>query len=136
MGLFRIDIEVAVPGRHARWTPIRDVVVDTGAELTWLPEDVLRGLGVETFKTHERFLTADGRLVRRDLGIALVRHGRFKTVDEIVFAKPGDLTLLGAHTLEGFNATVDPRRRRLVAGGPMPAACASTHVLACHQTPC
>jgi hypothetical protein len=47
-----------------------------------------------------------------------------KTVDEVVFALPGEPTLLGAHTLDGFNAIVDLRRRRLVAGGPMPAAAA------------
>ena len=43
-------------------------------------------------------------------------------MDEVVFAKPGDLKLLGARTLEGFNALVDRRRKRLVAARPMPAA--------------
>jgi hypothetical protein len=64
----------------------------------------------------------DGRHITRDVGIALIRCGEFKTVDEVVFAKPGDLKLLGARTLEGFNALVDPRRKRLVAAGPIPAA--------------
>ena len=43
---------------------------------------------------------------------------------EVVFARPGDLSLLGARTLEDFNATVDARRKRLVTGGPLPAMCA------------
>jgi hypothetical protein len=43
-------------------------------------------------------------------------------VDEVVFAEPGDQTLLGARTLEGLNLTVDAGRKRLVAAGPMPAA--------------
>ncbi len=38
----------------------------------------------------------------------------------MLLAKPGDLTLLGARTLEGFNATIDPRKKRLVAEGPPP----------------
>jgi len=38
------------------------------------------------------------------------------TVDEVVFAEKGDLLLLGARSLEGMNLTVDPRRKKLVAG--------------------
>ena len=41
---------------------------------------------------------------------------------EVVFGRTGDLALLGAHTLEGFNASVDLRRKRLVPSGPIPAA--------------
>jgi len=44
------------------------------------------------------------------------------TVDEVVFAEKGDLLLLGARSLEGMNLTVDPRRKKLVAAGPLPAA--------------
>jgi hypothetical protein len=43
-------------------------------------------------------------------------------VDEVVFAHPRDLSLLGARTLEGFNAQVDSRKKRLIAAGPIPAA--------------
>jgi predicted aspartyl protease len=99
-------------------------MVDSGAEVSWLPGTVLRRLGIGVFRKAERFVTADGRQVSRDVGIALIRHEPFKTVDEVVFAEAGDLHLLGARTLEGFNATVDARRKRLVAAGPMPAAVA------------
>jgi hypothetical protein len=44
------------------------------------------------------------------------------TVDEVVFAEPGDLALLGARTLEGLNLTVDAARKRLLAAEPLPAA--------------
>ena len=44
------------------------------------------------------------------------------TVDEVVFAQEGDLCLLGARTLEGMNLRVDPRGKKLVAAGPVPAA--------------
>jgi predicted aspartyl protease len=122
MGTFRVDVEVAFPGRRPRWKPLRNVMVDSGAEATWLPEEVLRELNIGVFKKDESFITADGRTVTRDIGIALIRCGEFKTVDEVVFAKPGDMRLLGARTLEGFNAMVDSRRKRLVAAGPIPAA--------------
>ena len=38
---------------------------------------------------------------------------------------PGDLVLLGAHTLEGLNFRIDPVPRQLVDAGPAPAAGAS-----------
>jgi predicted aspartyl protease len=122
VGTFHVDIELARPGRKPRWHLLKRVMVDTGAEVSWLPEESLRALGVDVFKKDKPFVTADGRRVTRDVGIALIRSGAFKTVDEVVFAKPGDLKLLGARTLEGFNALVDARRKRLVAAGPMPAA--------------
>jgi hypothetical protein len=40
------------------------------------------------------------------------------------------MTILGSHTLEGFGAVVDPRRRKLVAAGPYPAAAAGMTGLA------
>ena len=126
VGTFRVDLEIALPGRHPRWTAVTSVLVDTGAEVTWLPDDLLRRLGVSVFKRDDVFLTADGRTVTRDVGIVLLRHGEFRTVDEVVFAKPGDLRLLGARTVEGFNARVDARRKRLVAAGPLTAAAGLT----------
>lgn len=92
--------------------------------MTWLPADFLHSLGVTVFKRDQPFLMANGQQITRHVGIALLRTGEFKTVDEVVFGHAGDLTLLGARTLEGFNAVVDLRRRRLVAAGPMPAAAA------------
>jgi hypothetical protein len=44
------------------------------------------------------------------------------TIDEVVFARPGDLELPGARSLEGLNLRVDARSKKLVAGGPIPAA--------------
>ena len=122
MGAFRVDIEIARPGHHPRWKHLTAVMVDSGVEISWLPEDALDAMGITVFKKDEPFITADGRPITRDVGIALIRCGEFKTVDEVVFAEPGDLRLLGARTLEGFDALVDPRRKRLVAAGPMPAA--------------
>ncbi len=43
-------------------------------------------------------------------------------MDEIVFPEKGDLLLLGARTLEGLNLTVDSKKKKLVAAGPLLAA--------------
>lgn len=47
------------------------------------------------------------------------------TVDEVVFAEPGDSILLGARSLEGLNLRVEPATKRLVDAGPAPAAVAA-----------
>jgi len=43
----------------------------------------------------------------------------------VVFGESGDLTLLGARSLEGLNLRVDPVNKRLVDAGPAPAAAAA-----------
>ena len=122
MGVFAVDIRVSKPGRRPKWAGFKKVLVDTGSEVTWLPEAELESAGIEVFKKDQVFVMANGQAVTRDVGIAVIVCGEFKTVDEVVFARPGDLRLLGARTLEGFNAIVDARQKRLVAAGPLPAA--------------
>lgn len=102
-------------------------MVDSGAEMTWLPGAELRAGGIEIFKRDQLFGLANGQYVTRHVGTALILCGEFKTVDEVVFAQPGDLSLLGARTLEGFNGVVDSRKKKLVAAGPIPAAEAGSH---------
>jgi predicted aspartyl protease len=122
MGVFHVDCTVeniASPARSAR---IEQLLVDTGSEFTWLPNEVLAQVGVDVRKHDLQFVMANGDIIERDVGYAIIRVNDFETVDEIVFAQPGDLNLLGAHTLEGFGAVVDARSKRLVAAGPHLAA--------------
>ena len=67
-------------------------------------------------------MLANGQHITRSVGFAIIRLDKFFTIDEIVFAEPGDLLLLGARTLEGLNLTIDPAGKKLVAAGPLPAA--------------
>ena len=64
---------------------------------------------------------ANGRILRRPVGFAILRVHRAFTIDEVVFARPDDQELLGARTLEGLGLTVDPVHQRLVPSGPIPA---------------
>lgn len=41
MGTFRVDIEIENPARSGDRRRITSVLVDTGAELSWLPAAVL-----------------------------------------------------------------------------------------------
>ena len=101
---------------------ISKLLVDTGSEHTWLPETILDKIGVSREKKDVSFVMANGTVVTRSVGFAVIRVDKYFTIDEVVFAEKGDLVLLGARTLEGLNLVVSPTRRRLVAAGPIPAA--------------
>ncbi len=83
---------------------------------------MLEKIGVKREKKDVRFTMANGEVVTRSVGFAILRIGKSFTIDEVVFAEPGDLLLLGARTLEGLNLTLDTARRKLVAAGPLTAA--------------
>ncbi|HEX8725215.1 MAG TPA: aspartyl protease family protein [Gemmatimonadaceae bacterium] len=121
MGIFRTTVDVAQITRpHDRRT-LSGVMVDTGSEYNWVPRSVLEELGVERVRT-DRFETADGRVLDRDVGFAYLHAGGRSAVAAVVFAEPGDMVLLGAHGLEGLNLRVDLGRKELVPAGPVPAA--------------
>ena len=122
VGTFSIDCEVASLRNLERTAIVPRTLVDSGSEYTLIPEPVLRELGVRVEKKDLEFLMANGQTITRSIGFAFLRAGGFFTVDEVVFGQPGDLAILGARTLEGFGARVDPRLKRLVASGPHPAA--------------
>jgi len=124
MGVFRVDCVVENLASPENSALVEQLLVDTGSEFTWIPADLLSRVGVEVRKRDEQFVMANGQIITRDIGYAIIRVNGFETVDEIVFAQGGDLNLLGAHTLEGFGAVVDARRKRLVAAGPRLAALA------------
>lgn len=121
-GTFRINISVSNPEKPQRAIEIEKALVDTGAEYSWLPEELLEKIGIAVRKKDIAFVMANGKNITRDIGYTIIRHGEFETVDEVVFGKEGDLRLLGARTLEGFAAVVDARKKKLVASGPLTAA--------------
>ena len=124
MGTFRTSIELENPARPGVRRQVSGVLVDTGAELSWIPAEVLESLGIMRFKLW-RFRQADGTALERWAGAALVYAGGTVTSDEVVFGQPGDMILLGARSLEGLNLLVDPHRKILVDAGPAPAGFAS-----------
>ena len=121
MGTFRVDIEVENPARPGEKRVLRSVLVDTGAELSWFPADLLQSLGIEPRKVWH-FRQADGTVLSRWTGGASVYLGGIWTLDEVVFGEPGDLVLLGSRSLEGLNLRIDPVSKRLMDAGPAPAA--------------
>jgi predicted aspartyl protease len=99
-------------------------MVDTGAESTWIDANVLEAIGIERRKKDLQFQLANGQIVTRSAGYAILKVDKSETVDEVVFAEKGDLQLLGARALEGLNLRVDSRNKKLVAAGPIVVAAA------------
>lgn len=130
MGLFRTTIEIRNWERQGPWRALPDTLVDTGSEFTWIPRHVLEELGV-TAQRKQGFIVADGRRIDREIGFVLVRAAATEAPALVVFAEAGDMTLLGAHSLEGLNLKIDPVKKELVPAGPVIAAAA----LACVSAP-
>jgi predicted aspartyl protease len=122
MGTFYTSCRIENPLARGNFATISKVLVDTGSEFTWVPAPVLEKLGIAREKKDYTLITANGQHITRSIGFAIVRIGEYFTVDEVVFAEPGDLLLLGARSLEGMNLAVDPRRKILFQAGPILAA--------------
>ena len=123
MGTFRVDVEIENPARPGSRRALRSVLVDTGAELSWVPAEALESLGIERY-SKRRFRQADGTILERWAGAAFVHVAGQRTTDDVVFGEPGDLVLLGSRTLEGLNFRIEPVTKQLVDAGPAPAAAA------------
>ncbi|MEO6391464.1 MAG: retroviral-like aspartic protease family protein [Pyrinomonadaceae bacterium] len=122
MGTFYIKCKVENIAERGRSSILPKLLVDTGSELTWIPASTLERLEIAREKKDLTFVMANGQKITRSVGFAIIRYDKHFTVDEVVFAEKGDLLLLGARTLEGLSLAVDPKAKRLVASGPIPAA--------------
>ena len=121
VAILRTTIGVESHQRRGDVRELPETLVDTGSEYSWIPRDVLESLGIGVERA-QRFRTADGRVVHRVMGYAIIHAGGTRTSDEVVFAEAGDMVLLGAHTLEGLNLRIDLKAKQLVSAGPVPAA--------------
>ena len=122
MGVFRVPCRIENIADRKKAVEVSEILVDTGSEYTWITGSLLAKIGIKREKKDLQFVMANGSMITRNVGFAIIRVEEAFTVDEVVFAEEGDLLLLGARTLEGMNLTVDASRKKLVAAGPLPAA--------------
>jgi predicted aspartyl protease len=119
---FSVPIVARNPKNEALVSPPVDAMIDTGSELTWLPRELLTGIGIVP-RGKRTFRMANGHILTRDVGYAIVSTDGLETIDEIVFAESGDYTLVGVHTIEGFGVLVDHIAHRLIPRiGPVATA--------------
>lgn len=114
MSLFRVSVIARNPKDETSATPAIEALVDTGSELTWLPADLLAAAGIRPGRKR-LFTTATQQRVERQVGLAIIAAEGYETIDEVVFAEPSDLILLGVRTVEGFGVAVDSVAHRFVA---------------------
>ena len=117
MSKFMVKAIAINPYDRQRSTPPIEAMVDTGAENSWLPRKALEDAGIAP-EYKKRYMTADKRIIERDVGHALLSAEGFTVIDEVVFAEGNDLSLLGVRTIEGFNVMVDNIAQRFVATIP------------------
>jgi len=111
VGTFRVTIEIGDP-HGERWETL-EALVDTGATYTWVPWDILARLGVEP-QSRREFLTADQRVIEREMAVAVARLDGQTLPTLVVFGDEGSLPLLGMVTLEEFGLGIDLVNRRLI----------------------
>jgi predicted aspartyl protease len=112
MGTFSTHIRVGSPQDRTRSREI-ELIVDSGATLTKLPEDLLAELRIEPWFSLPA-VTSDNREVLRQIGLAWISiDGRSGAVP-VAFGRRGEHPLLGATTLEILGFVVDPVERKLI----------------------
>jgi|SRR5437016_5046912 len=91
---------------------VRKVLVDTGSEISAIPADVAKELGID-FPRRERFELGDGKIKTGPVGSAVLKFGGQSVTDDVA---PGPATL-GVTALEKLGLTVDPKTKTLRKNG-------------------
>ena len=118
MGIFCTRVGIESHAARGVVEFVDDVLVDTGADTTWVPARLLESIGISRERV-VRYRLSDGSVVTRDIGYAIVHAGGTATADEVVFALPEDLVVLGARSIQGLNLKVDLVKKEFVDGGSM-----------------
>ena len=95
MGVFRVGCRIENIVDRKKSIEIPEMLVDTGSEYTWVTGELLTKIGIKREKKDLEFVMANGTIITRSVGFAIVRVDEAFTVDEVVFAEQGDLLLLG-----------------------------------------
>ena len=113
MGEVRLTIQVKSFSATGAAGESVEVLADTGATLTMLPEPLLRRAGVEP-NDRVSVQLADGRMATRAVGGAWIIVEGHAAPARVMFGEPADAPLLGLTVLEQLGLAVDPVARRLV----------------------
>jgi predicted aspartyl protease len=124
VGLTILAIDVADPANPDARESV-DFLVDSGAVYSFVPREVLTGLGIQPHST-QRFRLADGSMIERERGDALYFYKNQRGAAPVIFGEAGDAALLGAVTLESLGFVLDAVRRDLV---PLPMIVAGSPTL-------
>lgn len=112
MGTFSVRANLASP-QHPEQRLALDLLVDTGATWTMLPQEVVTQLGLSA--PRQRAVTlANGERMTYPAGQVAIQLNGEDAITFFLAGPPGCLALLGAVTLEEFGLAADPVRKTLV----------------------
>lgn len=89
-----------------------EFLVDTGAHYTVLPHMMVKQLRLKPSYEQE-FSLADGKIIRRSIGGAVVGLEGKELPVPVVLGERGDSAILGVTTLESFGLMIDPFKRKI-----------------------
>ena len=107
------QVTIGVGALQERQFEELEVTVDTGSTFTAVPREMLQRLGVRVERSMPS-VTADGRIVPVDVAHTTVRLEGLEFPTPVIFAEPGEPSLLGVVTLEEAGLAVDPVGGQLV----------------------
>ncbi len=110
MGLFRVPARLTGPTGQSQEL---ELLVDTGATLLVVPEDIARPLGLVPGRRHQVVIAGGRREVWPIAEVRLSLDGEEVTTP--CFIAPAGPPLLGAVALESLFLAVDPVAKRLVS---------------------
>jgi aspartyl protease family protein len=111
MGLTYVEATVTGPtGQSCKL----DLLVDSGASYSLLPEDVWQQLGLAPDETLD-FILADGTKIQRQASECKIRLNGKERHTPVILGQAGDEPLLGVITLENLGLVLDPFQRTLHA---------------------
>jgi predicted aspartyl protease len=87
MGLFSIGCKIENHKDPRKSAVVPRILVDTGSEYTWIDGGVLERIGIEPVKKDLQIQMANGSIITRSVGFAIIRVGSALTTDEVVLAQ-------------------------------------------------
>ena len=112
MGTFAVAVTLSHPRDPERRMTL-DLLVDTGATWTLLPDEVVRHLSLPTPWTRSVALASGQRVSYGTGDVAIQLNGEEHTT-VFLAGPPASLGLLGAVTLEQFGLAPDPVNKTLI----------------------
>jgi predicted aspartyl protease len=112
MGTFTVKLRVWNPAQPEHAEEL-DAYVDTGAAFSWILRSRLARLGVAPSRSMP-FRTIDGRVLERDMATVQIGVDGYSVPDVVVVAEPGEMEVMGAHSIEGLGLAADPIQKKLV----------------------
>ncbi len=89
-----------------------NLLVNSGAIYSVVHEERLKELDIKP-EGRQSFKMADGRIIEREFGIAIVEHEGKRAGTVVIFGEVDDTEVLGVHALEGLGLELDPVTKEL-----------------------